>query len=128
MEPADVYLQRDFEYENFRNHLRDLRKQIRASKDRAISDSAALAHDRRIFPKKTYNHRGEPRWEGSEAEQLLKQDIDEGKNKDLMPAELHQSRDEYKGYPLEVFRKHIYQEERLRKYVAQLRAKKKKPN
>jgi hypothetical protein len=120
MEPAQVYLQRPefaslFAYERFRDRLRDLRAQIRASNHCARSDSAALAHDRRIYPKKTYNHRGEPRWEGSEAERLLKLDIDKGKNKSLKPIDLHQSRNEYKMYPLTVFRKHIDQEERRRK-------------
>lgn len=127
MEPAQVYLQRpefaSFAYEHFRDRLRDLRAQIRASKHCASSDSAALAHDRRIYPKKTHNHRGEPRWEGSEAERLLKQDMDEGKNKTLKPIDLHQSRKEYKLYPLTVFRKHIDQEERRRKYIAYCRAR-----
>lgn len=132
MEPAQVYLQRpefaNFGYERFRDRLRDLRAQIRASKHHASSDSAALAHDRRIYPKKTNNHRGEPRWEGSEAERLLKLDIDEGKNMSLIPIDLYNSQNEYKKYPLKVFRKHIDQEERRRKYVAHCRARaKKKP-
>jgi hypothetical protein len=55
-------------------------------------------------------------------------DIDEGKNKRFKPEDLQNSRNEYKKYPLEVFRKHIHQEERRRKYLAQLRVRaKKKP-
>jgi hypothetical protein len=130
MEPATVYLQRpefaDFRYERFRDRLRFLRAQIHASKHHASSDSAKLAHDRQIYPKKSNNHRGEPRWEGSDAEQLLKRDMDEGKNTSVTPLEFYQSRNEYKNYPLTVFRKHIDQEERRRKYVAHRIARTKK--
>ena len=45
------------------------------------------------------HHPGEPRWEGSEAEKLLKQDIDEKKHMDMTPKQLRASRPrEYKRY------------------------------
>jgi hypothetical protein len=96
---------------------------VSASKHCASSDSAALTHGQRIYPKKTHNHRGEPRWEVSEAERLLTLDIDKGKNKSLKPIDLHHSRNEYKMYPLTVFRNHIDQEERRH---CRARAEKKK--
>jgi hypothetical protein len=99
---------------------------VSASKHCASSDSAALAHDRHIYPKKTHNHRGEPRWEGSEAERLLKLDIDKGKNKSLKPIDIHHSRNEYKMYSLTVFWKHIDQGEWHHKYLAHCRAHAKK--
>jgi hypothetical protein len=82
-------------------------------------DSAALAHDRRIHPKAANNHRGEPRWEGSDAERLLRQDMDEGKHKTMKPQLLYNMRNEYyENYPLKIFREHIYQEEKRRKFLA----------
>jgi hypothetical protein len=89
----------------------------------AISDSTALAHDRCIFPKKAYNHQGKPRWEGSEAKQLLKRDIDEGKHKKFKPVDLYKSQNKYKKYPLKVFQKHVHQEVRRHKYLAQRHAR-----
>ncbi len=84
----------------------------------AVSDSAALANDRLLHPVPTHNHRGEPRWEGSEAQRLLRQDIDLGNHLDLMPRDLFMSEpDYYDNYPLEVFRKHIEQEVKLRKFL-----------
>ena len=121
--PQEVYLQRtafaDFgEYDKFPARLRGLRSQITDKNNRGASDSIALAHDRRIFPKPTHNGRGEPRWEGSDAERLLKLDIDEGKHKTMQPKELHQSRGEFQNYKLKLFREHIYQEEKRCKFLA----------
>jgi hypothetical protein len=130
MDPEDVYLQRpefsEFEYARFRDRLRDLRLQMTGSINNAASDSAALAHDRRAYPKPTHNHRGELRWEGSEAERLLRLDIDDEKHSRMKPAMLHVTRGEYKEYPLVVFRGHIDQEVRRRKFLAYHRAKKNK--
>jgi hypothetical protein len=123
MEAREVYLQRpefaDFEYAHFRDRLRYLRSQIKEKKDSATSARAALAHDRQIYPKATHNNRGEPRWEGSEMERLLRLDMDDGKDKSMKPIDLYQSRKEYsENYTLSVFRKHIDQEQRRRKMLA----------
>jgi len=126
MEPRDVYLQRlefaefDGNYKNFPGRLRDARKQIICKNSRSALDSAALAHDREIYPKAAYNHRGEPRWEWSEAERLLRQDMDEGKHKTMKPQLVYQLRKEYnENYTLKTFRQHIYQEEKRRKFDTQ---------
>jgi len=50
-----------------------------------------------------------PRWEGSEAERLLKLDMEEGLHKVLRPQEPIYNHPEYAGWPLEVFRNHIHQ-------------------
>jgi hypothetical protein len=84
MKPQDVYLQRpefaEFcEYKDFPRRLRELRKQISQKKGRAMMASAAISHDRRIYPKELVNVAGAVRWEGSEAERLLKLDMDAGR-------------------------------------------------
>jgi hypothetical protein len=80
--------------------------------------------DRRIHPKNALNHRGEPRWEGSEAVRLLRLDMDEGKHHTMRPRDLYQTRPQYyENYPLTVFRGHIDQEERRRKYFVFLKKK-----
>ena len=73
-------------------------------------------------------HRDEPRWEQSEAERLLRVDMNEDKHKTMRPNELYNSRTEYtNNYPLTVFRKHIDQEERRRKMLSYYAAKNKTP-
>jgi hypothetical protein len=131
MGAREVYGQRpefsEFEYAHFTDRLRDLRKQIGQKKDIAFADCAALARDRAIYPKPAHNHRGEPRWEGSEAERLLRADISLFRSTQNKPVDLYRSRAEYyNNYPLVVFRGHIDQEVRRLKYNAYLKAKKKK--
>jgi hypothetical protein len=119
---TQVYLQRP-EYSQltvrrlFGSRLKSLRLQISTAKGIAVDEEAALVHDRALFPTPTHNYRGEPRWEGSEAERLLKQDVANGVHKTMTPKELHEIRPEYStNYSLAVFRGHIYQEVRFVKY------------
>lgn len=132
MDPHHVYLQRpefaEFEYARFRARLRDLRTVIIDKVDCAASDSAALAHDRgpNCRPKKTHNFRGEPRWEGGEAERLLKLDITANKHKRMKPELLRLTKAAYQHYDLKVFQDHIDQEVEARKYLMYHRAKKNK--
>jgi hypothetical protein len=74
------------------------------------SDSGALAHDHLIHPMglETSKGCGYPWWQGSDAECLLKQDIDTGLHETLKPNAHHQSQPEYKDFPLAVFHDHIH--------------------
>lgn len=122
MGPREVYIQRhefsEFPYENFQANLRSLRKSVQEKKNSSSFDSAALLHDRQIYPKK------QERWEGSLAEMLLKQDINDNKHLLMKPMQLYNSRPEYHSkLQLTVFRKHIEQEVRRRKFIAYLQKK-----
>ena len=60
----------------------------------------------------------------SAAQKLLESDIDSGDVNALKPEALHACRKEYKLFPLQVFRDHIQQAKRTRKYDAFWAAKK----
>lgn len=95
--------------------LNSLRKALDKLKNKADVDSAGIEHDRRLHPINS-NPPGSsyPRWDGSAAQRLLKEDIEEGEHKQLQPRELRMTREEYQVFPLHVFRKHIHQEVRSR--------------
>ena len=122
MDPEEVFLQRvefvEFRFEYFKDRLKHERGEAEKLHHRAVSDELALAHDRRLFPKKATNSLGQPRWEGSSAERILKKDIDDGKHKRQKPKELYKSRGACQKFTLEVFRKHIHQEVKHRKHIA----------
>ena len=130
MTAEEVYMQRtefaEFKFEQFETNLDSLRKVHLDKIDRANSDSAALAHDRgpNCRPKKTHNYRGEPRWDGGEAERLLKLDITANKHKRMKPELLRLTKIAYQQYDLKVFRDHIDQELKARKFLTYHRAKK----
>jgi hypothetical protein len=58
-----------------------------------------------------------PRWAGSAAERLLKNDITDGQHLLMKPQTLYQSRLEYQQFNLTTFRGHIYQEIKRRKFI-----------
>jgi hypothetical protein len=83
-----------------------------------ISTPNPYDDDETIHPKKLKNHRGELRWEGSMAQQLLRLDMDDGKHQIMKPENLYNSRFEYlEQCSLGTFREHIYQEMRRRRKV-----------
>jgi hypothetical protein len=89
-------------------------------------DCAAYGHDLAILKASATADRTNLPWHKSEAKKLLKQDIDDGKNRDMKPSELRGTRKEYEEFTLEVFRKHIHQDVDGRSKRAYRFAKKKK--
>jgi hypothetical protein len=116
----DVYWQRpeyaESKWDLFAGRLDSLRQQISHAKDRNTTEEAALVHDRALFPIPTHNHRGEPRWDGSEAQRLLKEDVAAGIHETMKPQQLYQTHPQYNDYSLAVFRGHLYQEVRFVKF------------
>lgn len=99
----------------FATRLSRLRGQMRMKYELAEDDAIALAHDRYIYPVPTTTAHGYPRWRGSEARTLLRRDLIAGKHKRMRPMVLHDTRPEYREFPLKVFRDHIYKELRKMK-------------
>jgi hypothetical protein len=78
-------------------------------------------------PTPEFNIRGEPQWNGSVAQKLLKEAILKGEHDVFFPQGLWEQTKEYQVYSLRTFRDHIYQEQRLlkfRNYVQQIRKRK----
>lgn len=102
MGPSEVYRLPDrpqfrkVECKKFRDNLRSLRKGLKEKQEWASKDAESLAKDRMLKPKPTHNHRGEPRFEGSETERWLKIDVAAGKHLEKKPEDLYNSREVYK--------------------------------
>ena len=58
------------------------------------------------------SQRGYPHWHTHAAKKLLAEDVLLGQNGAMKPKEFRTTRNEYKEFPLGVFRSHIYQEQR----------------
>ena len=103
-----------FKYENFTNNLRNLKEVVMKSKGRQVVDAAGFENDRRLFPPTINSLRGYPHWPDCDADNFLKHDLDDNMDEVLEPKLFHNFRPEYKLFPLDVFRAHIYQERRAR--------------
>ena len=98
MRPQDVYLSNPefaaFDYKCFSSNLWWLHQHI-AEGQRQYSE--ALAHDCHIYPKMEIRSNGKYRWEGSQAEHFLREDMAKvDTDKDSM--DLYKSRQEYYNY------------------------------
>jgi hypothetical protein len=122
MTVEECYTQRpefsDFAFESFARRLQALRKQCTAKNNRSVADTAAFAHDCALLARKQDDAPGVLlRWDGSEAERVLKLDVANGLHINLTPKNFHRSRPEYQVFSLKVFRGHIYQELKRRKFI-----------
>jgi hypothetical protein len=116
---------KEYPIRNFARNLANLRKALKEQNERSSVDSRALAYDKKLYPQcDVTDSRGLPRWEGSDAERLLKFDIDRGEHNKMKRSELHLTRVAYQAFSLTVFRKHIHQEVRSRKERASWSVKK----
>ena len=101
----------------FPHRLRTARLKTEMLNNLSDFDVVAISHDRAIFPIKVANHETEPRWDGSQAQVLLRNDVSAKLHHNMKPQELHRLRTEYSEFSLTKFREHIYQEERRQKYI-----------
>lgn len=117
MGPKQIY-EMDLEhskwgYTNWCNNLRNLRAAIERDRGRMARDCIAYGHDFAIvkeYQATNPRRQAKPKWRGSEAERLLKIDVDNGKHLEMKPFFLHQTNEAYQMFDLAVFGKHIYQE------------------
>ena len=99
----------DVPINNFGKNWLRMKNTIGSMKRSADRDLILLQADRLVHPIDPN------RWDGSEAQALLKQDIDNEFHLWFCPKELYLSREEYKKFDFEVFGPHVYQEIRSKK-------------
>ena len=103
----------------FASCLCSLQEQINKS-NRVLSDNySAYNNSCALYPKQQVELTGLPQWEGLDAERFLRVDLDKYKAQKMKPKQLYESCNEYKVFTLERFCKHIYQEDKHRKFIAQ---------
>ena len=126
----EIYLMNEefakYDYGKFADRLSTIRDKIKELNKRAEQDD--LAFKRYAKNHKTevseFTSRGYVHWKGSDARELLLDDIEEGKHKTMTPMQLWKSREEYKeGFPLHAFRSKLHQELRTAKYLFTLEEK-----
>jgi hypothetical protein len=97
---------------NFRTNLKNLLKSIRNNQEAANISHAALLQDMMILSTRPERLQGPKRWDGSRAQQLLKDDFTNGVHTTMKPMQLWLLREEYQEFSLDRFRNFINQEKR----------------
>lgn len=122
--PAFARMQYD---DSFIRRLKYVRDDYLKKVDRRDKDLAAYTAAKNNHPTPEFNHRGEPQWNGSAAQALLREMVANGSHVGVLPRKLWEQHLEFQVYGKKSFRDHIYQEQRLIKfnnYVEALRQKK----
>jgi len=102
----------------FKGRIKSARKLVNENNSRSTTELALLRQDRAIRPPPAFNHRGEPRWEQSAAQTFLKQDVADKKHETMSRTAFYNSRPAYKLFQKRTISKHIDQEIRLQKFLA----------
>lgn len=127
MKPQDVWaMQPEFvavKYENFRNNFANMKRKIRENRERADIDEAGFLHDLAIYP---LARDCQGYWDGSDAQELLRLDIENKRHEQMKPELLWITRPQYQQFPLPKFRGHIHQELRSKRETIYWIVKKKK--
>jgi hypothetical protein len=113
--------------DTFFRRLKTVRDDYLKKVERCQMDLEAFTIAKKNHPTPKKNSRGEPQWNGSIAQNLLKEAVKLGHHLEVTPRDLWIKKKEYQVYSLQTFRDHIYQEQRLLKfqhYVGSLKKKK----
>ena len=116
---------KEYHYDKFSARLSSLRAIVRKDHARADSDKLSFNvfvqnHEVSLFS----NRGGYIQWQGSSAQKLLLQDIEDGLLETLSKKDIWISREEYCGnFPLKVFCDKAYQEIQTAKYLHILKVK-----
>lgn len=104
---------RQYKWNDFKTNLANLRASIGRSVSRAVKDAVNVAADKQRNAAAAAAG-GAKIWAGSEAERLLKDDIDNNRHVGMTPIQLRDTQPEYQEWTLKEFRDHIEQEKRSR--------------
>jgi SAP domain len=128
----DLYQQRQPEFakvpfSQFEVRYNDAIKKAEKRRARSAQEEEWMKHDRRLHPRQTLNHRGEPVFDMDvKAKETLREDVKNKLYGILKPRELWELRKVYQKYDPNIFRQRIYQEIRRNKYLNYLEKKRTK--
>lgn len=119
---TDIYLHHEeflkYDFGKFAGRLSALRKKVHELNDRAAQDLEAFQVYKSNHKPSLFSHKGYIQWQGSDSQELLLLDIENGKHKEMEPRHLWSSRPEYMNeFPLHAFRSKLEQELRTAKYL-----------
>jgi hypothetical protein len=112
----------------FKRRLKSVAISHKIKVERKAADRLAFENYRANHPINTHNQLGQPRWDGSKAQALLKEEMEAGVHLQYAgrPREMRETREEYQEFSKQKFRDHIQQEKRLGKFKNYLEKQKDK--
>jgi hypothetical protein len=106
----------DVTFEQFGRNLVAERNRFSTNRNQAAQEELFMKRDRQLHPRKEFNSRGEPVFDMHVAKLELREDVEAGRHKGKTPSDFQETRTNYESFDETIFKKRIYQEERLQKY------------
>ena len=113
-------------FSQFEARLKDHRRQVKKDMGRSMKEQALMERDRLLFPRKHVNERGEIVFDMHPAKELLRDDVKNKRYANMSIKAFRLTRDEYKVFTIEVFRRRFYQAIRYQKFVNYLEDQRKR--
>ena len=110
-------------WDQFKVRLKDHRNQVELLRKLAERDTKAMKNNRRLYPRKNRNGKGELIFDMHPAKTLLRKDIKEGRHLKYKPSALRAKRKEYQEFDATIFKHRIYQEIRRQRWLNYLKTK-----
>ena len=100
-----------------------MRKHVSKEEGRAAKDCAAFLKEQEMLKMLSVCNDTTIDWHSSKAKQLLKDNIDNNKHKQMTPKQLYNTQDKYKRFSLKTFCGQIHQEVKCCKFLKQYKSK-----
>lgn len=119
-EMRDEY--KEYDITKMAGRIKSLRNSFAENESRAKMDLEAFKNFTARNEPSEFSRHGYIQWQGSAAQRLLQQDLEDGQHNKMSKMDLWSSRVEYyRDFPLKVFRDKVYQEIRTSKYLHTLK-------
>jgi len=111
----------------FEGRLKAAREHVFSKESRAEEEYRLFLEDRRLHPAPPFDSKGLPRWQGSEAQLFLLEDVKDSKHLSMSKEEFYHSRPAYHtNYPQQYITKKVEQAVKTEKFLHQMREKRAK--
>ena len=117
---------REVKFDQFKARLCDHRKQVSDMHKQTSRESEAPKHDVHLFPRQLKNTKGELKFCFHPSQQLLREDVQEGKHKEMTTSNLRLTHHEYQEFSKQKFKERVYQEVQYQKFLNHLNARREK--
>jgi hypothetical protein len=116
-DPMDVHTMDDdfkkYNFDRFKVNFKNLKALVDSEREASSFDETAYKRELVTFPRNPTTDRGYLRWDGHKAQKQLESDVKTNCLDGKDPKEIHAMADrDYSAFPLSIFRKHLYQEQR----------------
>ena len=102
-------LYKNYDPESFQKKLEKCREHVTLKMQQSLRDFEAFNNTFEYYPR----HLGSPwRWDGSDAQMLLREMVKDGAIGNMKPSEVWEIDDEFQKFPLKKFRDHLQHEKR----------------